>query len=235
MAQLLVSVRSPLEAQHALDGGADVIDIKEPARGPLGRAAVATWRAIRAVVPPPIPLSVALGELSENDGMIRSEHLEPITFCKIGLANVDIHWRDNLKRLSNEYLSGPSWVAVIYADWVEAGSPEPGSIVDFALAWQACAGILVDTWDKRRTSPVDTSPAWRSIVRTARDAGKFVALAGGLTAEDIPRLSPLEPDLFAFRGAACSGSHREGVIDPARVARLAHACHEISDVKTPRH
>src|SRR5947209_8028398 len=35
---LLVSVRSAAEARAALDGGAALIDIKEPARGPLGRA-----------------------------------------------------------------------------------------------------------------------------------------------------------------------------------------------------
>ena len=36
--QLLVSVRSPAEALAALEGGAALIDVKEPARGSLGRA-----------------------------------------------------------------------------------------------------------------------------------------------------------------------------------------------------
>ena len=34
----LVSVRSPEEALAALEGGADLIDVKEPSRGPLGAA-----------------------------------------------------------------------------------------------------------------------------------------------------------------------------------------------------
>ena len=36
---LLVSVRSRQEAAAALAGGADIIDIKEPSQGSLGRAA----------------------------------------------------------------------------------------------------------------------------------------------------------------------------------------------------
>ena len=44
--QLLVSVRDLGEAAAALAGGADLIDVKEPIRGPLGRADEATIRGI---------------------------------------------------------------------------------------------------------------------------------------------------------------------------------------------
>ena len=65
VAKLLVSVRSGVEALAALAGGADVIDVKEPSHGPLGRAEFALWREVRGRVPPTVPMSVALGELSE--------------------------------------------------------------------------------------------------------------------------------------------------------------------------
>ena len=35
--QLLVSVRNATEAAAAVLGGADILDVKEPANGPLGR------------------------------------------------------------------------------------------------------------------------------------------------------------------------------------------------------
>ena len=44
--QLLVSVRDATEAAAALHGGAGLIDVKEPARGPLGRADAATIAAV---------------------------------------------------------------------------------------------------------------------------------------------------------------------------------------------
>ena len=40
MSGLLVSVRNVEEALAALEGGASLIDVKEPSRGPLGRAAL---------------------------------------------------------------------------------------------------------------------------------------------------------------------------------------------------
>ena len=46
MTRLLVSVRSAAEAEAALLGGADVIDVKEPDRGPLGRADDAVIAAV---------------------------------------------------------------------------------------------------------------------------------------------------------------------------------------------
>ncbi len=69
MPQLLVSVRNAAEAIAAVEGGADIIDVKEPNRGSLGCAAPAVIREIGAVVRGSLfsqrPLSVALGELTE--------------------------------------------------------------------------------------------------------------------------------------------------------------------------
>ena len=55
MTRLLVSVRSVEEAEAALAGGADLIDVKEPTRGSLGRADDAVIAAIlrRRRWPPP--------------------------------------------------------------------------------------------------------------------------------------------------------------------------------------
>ena len=69
MAGLLVSVRSADEARTALAGGATVIDVKEPERGPLGRADPATWRAAnpveRADLRPEVPVLLMHGENDE--------------------------------------------------------------------------------------------------------------------------------------------------------------------------
>ena len=46
MTGLLVSVRNALEAEFAARGGANIIDVKEPARGPLGCADAQTLRNI---------------------------------------------------------------------------------------------------------------------------------------------------------------------------------------------
>ena len=66
MSKLLVSVRSADEAQAALDGGASIIDVKEPSLGSLGRASEAAIAAVVNRVARRIPISAALGDLDEH-------------------------------------------------------------------------------------------------------------------------------------------------------------------------
>ncbi|HKB38458.1 MAG TPA: (5-formylfuran-3-yl)methyl phosphate synthase, partial [Gemmataceae bacterium] len=82
--QLLVSVRSAREAEAALAGGADVIDVKEPRRGPLGRADNAVLRAVLVAIAGRRPVSAALGELIEDGG--GSPLPAGVRFVKWGLA-----------------------------------------------------------------------------------------------------------------------------------------------------
>ena len=98
MTQLLVSVRSVAEADTALAGCADVIDIKEPARGALGRADDAVIHAVAEHVAERKPVSAALGELCDEPRM-------PSSFpglLKIGLAECATlsAWRERLREWS---------------------------------------------------------------------------------------------------------------------------------------
>ena len=62
---LLVSVRNANEARTALSAGADVIDVKEPNRGPLGAADIGEIAAIVEAVQSRVPVTAAMGELWE--------------------------------------------------------------------------------------------------------------------------------------------------------------------------
>ncbi len=225
MAGLLVSVRSADEARAAVEGGASVVDVKEPDRGPLGRADVEVWRAVRAAVPAPIPVSVALGELRDraNDDPADDRSFAGIAFRKLGLAGSGPGWADRWAEARRAGPSGPRWVAVAYADWSTAGAPHPDAVLAAALDADDCRGVLVDTWDKSRSSPVEVSPYWSGWVARARRSGRLVALAGGLDLRAIARLAPLRPDLFAVRGAACVGANRRGTVDAGLVAALVRA------------
>src|SRR5439155_14076862 len=86
MTKLLISVRSAMEAEMALAGGADVIDIKEPRRGALGAADSRVWRAVRKVIGPRAVLSLALGELLDDSIFDNAKAAADFSFAKIGLA-----------------------------------------------------------------------------------------------------------------------------------------------------
>jgi uncharacterized protein (UPF0264 family) len=220
---LLVSVRSAEEAREAVLGGASVIDVKEPDRGPLGRATQATWRAIREVVPESIPVSVALGELVDWSDQPSDCH--GISFRKLGLARAGSDWQARWAEVRRCEAGKASWVAVAYADRELARSPDPWAILEAAIEADDCSGILVDTWDKTKPTPLAPTPEWRDWVIRAQRAGRFVALAGGLDESMIARFAPLRPDLFAVRGAACAGRDRLGTVRADNVARLVQVIH----------
>ena len=193
---------------------------RNPTSDPSGRPIRRTWRAVRRVVPAEIPVSVALGELIDEVIAPLRPHdaLDGIAFRKLGLANSGRNWANLWRQLREDRPRGPEWVAVAYAEGGRVGAPSPDEVLDEAIR-SGCAGILVDTFRKDRPSPLDLS--WSPLVARAREAGLFVALAGGLDESAIDRLMPLEPDLFAVRGAACRRGDRLAAIDPDRVARLA--------------
>jgi uncharacterized protein (UPF0264 family) len=230
LAGLLVSVRSAAEAGAAVAGGAAVIDVKEPARGPLGCADVRVWQEVRAVVPRdlPIAVSIALGELIEWTHVPRPvpgpDVFTGIAYRKLGLAGTGPRWEERWAELRARFGPGPAWIAVVYADWQRAQAPHPDAVREAALAAPDCAGILIDTWDKTRPSPLAADDSWRHWFAAARRGRPMlIALAGGLDRDAITRLAPLAPDLFAVRGAACAGGDRDGTVERQRVAALVQA------------
>jgi uncharacterized protein (UPF0264 family) len=216
--RLLVSVRDAAEAAVALAGGADLIDVKEPARGPLGRADVATIAAVVDLVGGQVPVSAALGELRDGDDFdgVPAE----VRYVKWGLSGLFGRlWRKRLLRM-REHSAGRV-VPVAYADHLAADSPPPADVVAFA-AGAGLSPVLIDTFRKDGPTLLDVlgTDQIAALVRTCHDAGLRVALAGSLTVEAIVRLRNVRPDWFAVRTAACDGG-RSGAVSERRVGELA--------------
>jgi uncharacterized protein (UPF0264 family) len=228
LAKLLVSVRSAVEARAAVAGGAALVDVKEPTRGPLGRANCSVWQEVRAAVPASVPVSAALGEIGEWIGTppedLTSWPCQGIAFVKLGLASAPADWPVRWRFIRTQLRSpdnSAGWVAVVYLDWEQANSPAPDAIVERALELDECRGVLFDTWDKTRGTIIDG--AWKRQIARVRKSGRVVALAGSLDSNAIERLAHLEPDYFAVRGAACRKGDRLSSVDSERVARLVEA------------
>lgn len=226
--QLLVSVRNADEAAAALRGGADIIDIKEPSRGSLGRADDCASRAVIDMIAsrqgeadqhgkrPAI--SAAMGELADTDSLVVPQGL---TYYKLGLAHSKRNWRDRLAAAWQEVAhqgSGARPIAVAYADWEAAGAPPVADVMDFATQ-HAAAGLLVDTWAKDGQGLFKhmDEDAITGCIAAARDANLLVALAGSLTHDTLARAAVLVPDVLAIRGAACDGADRCAAVTESRV------------------
>lgn len=214
---LLISVRSADEARLALQGGAALIDVKEPARGPLGRADDAQIAAVVAAVAGRVPVSAALGELLERGEL--PPGARELDFVKWGLAGcASQDWPRLLRQ------QGPGAVIVAYADAHLAGAPGVDDVLAFAASrpWPA-AVMLIDTFDKTsRRTLLDWLPLEKLtvIIGDCRAAGVRLALAGSLGRDEVRRLAPLGPDWIGVRGAVCVESQRQARLEAERVAEL---------------
>lgn len=223
---LLVSVRNAAEALAALDGGADVIDVKEPSRGPLGAADAAVVLDVVRTVAVRAPVSVALGELIEspNPGPGWPGYVIPggVSHFKIGLAGCGSigEWYGEWQRVVQSLAGSARPVAVVYADWRAAGAIEPVNVVEAAVGL-GCPVILVDTWDKSAGTLFDhwTHAELRKFIASIREQRMIAVLAGSLSLRNVREAAALGPDYIAVRGAACDAG-RSGVVSRERVRAL---------------
>ncbi|HEX3152158.1 MAG TPA: (5-formylfuran-3-yl)methyl phosphate synthase [Gemmataceae bacterium] len=206
---LLVSVRSAAEACAAIEGGADLIDIKEPQRGALGAADLSVIEEVIAEVGERAPVSVALGEWRDWS---RTRLPSGIQYMKLGLAGLTTHEAHAAaQEIRNR--PGPIPVMVAYADHRRAASPDPAQLIKIAIDLRFST-FLIDTFVKDGTSLVDWLD-WRTLVNFRQqlsNANLSLALAGSLSASLIRELRPVEPAWFAVRGAACAGGRMGTVL-----------------------
>jgi uncharacterized protein (UPF0264 family) len=222
---LLISVRTPAEAREALAGGADVIDVKEPTRGPLGPA---DWTVINEIAaisdgPRAVPLSAALGELAEARRPESAAPLDRLWLLKLGLAHESSHpdWRERFSAATAAFADVAPVIPAAYADWQLAGSPPVDAVVDFAVELRL-PFLLIDTYAK------GTHDLWSwmtpaelaALCVRCRNGGVGLAAAGSLSLVSLDRLVDPLPNVLAFRGAACRAADRRASIDRDRVATL---------------
>ena len=223
---LLVSVRSVAEAMLVAPLGIDVLDLKEPSKGPLASTTPEVWAEVLAQTGGLVPLSAALGEFDDAI-KIAAKVPRQFKFAKVGpskcksVEKLRSQWQAIRDRLSDEV----ELVAVAYADDQAASCPSPELIFELA----ASIGLktwLIDTFSKDgRSSLVHLTPHdLQRISSMAKSNQSQWVLAGSIRIEMIanePSWNEM-PDLFGVRGDVCNDS-RTGEISIPKVQRwLAH-------------
>lgn len=222
MTGLLVSVRDLGEAETSLAAGADLIDLKEPSAGSLGAVSPQTMQAVAQWLAGRRPLSVALGELDSLDPDVPAQIPVEAAYAKLGLARCagwpdwPVRWQATCRQMP----LGVQPVAVVYADWITAASPEPREILA-AAADRGAPVVLIDTFDKRSGNLFDVWPVdeLKLFAAAVRKHGLKLVLGGSLNLPTIEKALELEPDYIAVRGAACR-LDRNGRLDGELVARI---------------
>lgn len=221
MIQLLASVTTPEEAELALAGGADLIDLKDPSRGALGALPITEIRAIREHVGGRRPLSATIGDLPADPERI-AQAIRETADAGVDLVKVGFFSQDHLEAclpVIADLAKEIRIVAVLFAD----SYSELTESAWFAAA--GCAGLMLDTADKSGGNLVDrlALATLKRFADASKAQGLMTGLAGSLRQTDISRLAPLAPDYLGFRGALCQAGQRTQALSPERLreTRLA--------------
>ena len=232
--QLLISVTDAEEARSALQGGADIIDVKNPAEGALGAAAVTALRDVCTLLPPECPSSAALGESTPAPGVLALAAYGAaalgVSYVKVGLRTASADDAVTLLRVVQQgaHAANPACVvvAVGYADADRIGALPWSLLPEIALTARV-GGCMIDTALKDGHTLFDYCDelALGRWLDMCRRSGLLCALAGSLGPDHLPILRRLCPDVVGFRGAACRGHRARGRVDAALVAALRAGLH----------
>ena len=219
MTAFLASVTDLQEARMAFNGGANIIDLKDPSRGALGAVCNDIQQAVTRFIDRRRPVSATVGDLPMSAEVIadaiRTTSANGVDFVKVGLFGPDPH-ADILNTLAAASQTGIRVIAVLFIDQYS-----PLHLLE-PLRAAGCSGVMLDTADKTSGGLLHhlDRETLTAFVHQGKKLGLLTGLAGSLQVTDIPLLSALTPDYLGFRTALCQGGIRTSRLSATAIERV---------------
>ena len=239
--KVLISIRSLEELFPAIEGGADIIDLKNPDEGSLGASFPWLIKKIRNYGND-FTLSVAIGDMPNLPGTAALA-ASGAASCGADIIKVGLYgprsFEEGVSLLKGVVKAAKAIdqnilvVGAGYADFKFFNGIDSMDIP--AICNSAGADVaMLDTLSKdgrKLFDFIDTEQLRKFVIKT-HDYNLLAALAGSLKPEDINILSDLGADVTGFRGAVCSDSDRKnGVLEINRVRKIVEISHQLDERK----
>ena len=216
--KLLISPINEKEADEAVAGGADIIDVKNPQEGALGANFPWIIKKIKQKIPNNFELSCALGDVPNLPGSVSLAAYGAaslgVDYIKVGLFGTrtieeSVFLLKQVKKAAKDCNSSIKIVAAGYADGQKIGTINPASIPEIASSADVDIAML-DTISKEGTNlfTYQTKQQLKDFIGSSHNYGLHAALAGSLRKQDLPILYHLGVDIVGLRGAACTNNDR---------------------------
>jgi uncharacterized protein (UPF0264 family) len=228
--RLLVSVVNEKEAFNAVEGGAHIVDVKNPKEGSLGANFPRVIRGVREAVPGNVEVSATIGDLPNLPGTASLAALGAAVsgaeYIKAGLFGVKkaseaLYLLREVCRAVKEHSSSLKVIAAGYADYRSVGCLNPLKLPEVACAAGA-DGVMVDVKLKGLGNSVFrflSKGELKKLVDRAHELDLIAAIAGSLNKADVPSLCTLGADIIGVRGAVCAGKDRLNGVVQAELVR----------------
>jgi (5-formylfuran-3-yl)methyl phosphate synthase len=228
---LLISPINTEEAREAINGGADIIDVKNPKEGSLGANFPWVIKNIREIAPEGMHVSATLGDVPYKPGTVSLAAAGAVVsgadYIKVGLYgtrnyNEALEVMENVVRSVKDFDKEALVVASGYADAHRVNAIDPMEIPRVA-ADSGADLAMVDTAIKDGKTLFDfmDKDKLQEFNNRIHDYGLKSALAGSIKKNQLRLLYEIGCDVVGIRGAACTGGDRnKGTINHTAVHEL---------------
>lgn len=228
---LLISPINNEEAIEAIEGGADIVDVKNPKEGSLGANFPWVIKDIREMTPKNMLVSATLGDVPYKPGTVSLAAMGALVsgadYIKVGLHGTKNYeealevMNGVVKTVKNQ---SPDSIVVAsgYADANRIDAVLPQDIPKIAKESGSDLAML-DTAIKDGKTLFDhlDMNQLQEFVDETHNYGLKSALAGSIKKEQLKDLHDIACDVVGVRGAACTGGDRNnGKIHRSAVSKL---------------
>ncbi|MCW4034873.1 MAG: (5-formylfuran-3-yl)methyl phosphate synthase [Candidatus Bathyarchaeota archaeon] len=237
--KLLISVVNKTEAIESVEGGADILDVKNPKEGALGANFPHVIRQVKEAAPKNLEVSATIGDLPNLPGTASLAALgaavSGVDYVKVGLFGVKTKEEattlmTEVVRAVKDYNSNLKTIASGYADYRTVGCVSPLDLPEVAYNAKA-DGVLIDVKIKNKKSKLFTfltDEQLKQFVTQAHNYNLLAALAGSLDATDVPRIHSFGTDIIGVRGAVCINKDRVfGKLERQKVAEFVEVLRKL--------
>ncbi len=235
--RLLVSIRGPKEAETAITGGAQIVDVEYPGSAlgtPYPLNILAVVEEVTRSGAKEIQVSTNVGEIQTNRSNSCQAALGVATtgadLIKFGLAELSIesaiYLGRNIIRTVKHWFPDKKLFPAVFVDNELIQIFDPFSQGRNLVQSINADGLLIDTFDKsigKGLLDYCSVNQVASFVETIHSIGKEAWIAGSISQKEIVSLWKTGVDVICVRGAACKPSHgvgRFGEIDENLVRTL---------------
>jgi len=213
----------------ALQCGADIIDLKDPAQGALGALPLEVITEVVAFIQAKDPsarrlTSATVGDLPMQPELMREQVLAllqtKVDIIKIGFfADLNAGLADYqpcIDALMPIARSGTKLVAVLFAEY-----EYPPAVVS-AIKNAGFYGVMLDTAEKNGNTFLDyfSADEIKAFAERVQAQGLLFGLAGSLNLQHVATVSEIAPDYMGFRGGVCMEHQRKAGLDSVKIRAI---------------
>jgi uncharacterized protein (UPF0264 family) len=231
--KVLISPVDKEEAIIASNGGADIVDVKNPKEGSLGANFPWIIKEIKEAVNGRQPISATIGDFNFKPGTASlaafGAAVAGADYIKVGLYDIQtreqaLELLTKITRAVKDYDATKKIVASGYSDYERINSISPLLLPEVA-AEAGVDVVMVDTAikDGKSTFEFMDEKKLKKFTDLAHEYGLENAIAGSLKFEDLPTLERISPDIIGVRGMVCGGDRRTA-IQQELVEKLTAEC-----------